>query len=257
VLTQTERDEYLEEIRRRVCSVCVERPPGGPPCGPLGKPCGIELHLAQLIESVREVHSPLIEPYLEHNRHEVCETCVYHRDSRFCPCPMDSLIVLLVEAVEEVERRRQERGPVEEGLGGSAEEGAASLAEILRAYDQATGCWTGCDWPTRFGTTEQDLNGCTPEEARRRAGAALEPEAADWEMAALWLARVQATAARAETEAALAVKAAQAGDWPEALAHARQAQALEFASGRALWRDKPPTWGPFFRAVQAAASREE
>ena len=43
--TLIERGEYLAEIRKQVCSRCVERPPGGPPCAPLGKQCGVEMHL--------------------------------------------------------------------------------------------------------------------------------------------------------------------------------------------------------------------
>src|SRR5262249_47776782 len=52
MLTKRELAEYLNEIRREVCSRCVERPPGGPPCAPLGKQCGIEMHLPELIDAV-------------------------------------------------------------------------------------------------------------------------------------------------------------------------------------------------------------
>ena len=52
-----ELDEYLEAIRSGVCSHCIERPPGGPPCAPLGKRCGIELNLARLVGVVHRVHS--------------------------------------------------------------------------------------------------------------------------------------------------------------------------------------------------------
>lgn len=97
--------EYLDEIRSYVCSRCVERPPGGPPCAPLGKQCGIELHLPELINAIRAVDSPGIGPYLAHNRQTICTTCP-HLHSSICPCPMDYLAVLLVEAVESVDERR-------------------------------------------------------------------------------------------------------------------------------------------------------
>jgi hypothetical protein len=104
MLTEVELTEYLDEIRKQVCSRCVERPPGGPPCAPLGKQCGIEMHLPQLIDSIRAVHSDSIAPYLESNRQRICETCPQlHGDD--CPCPMDYLAVLVVEAVETVDRR--------------------------------------------------------------------------------------------------------------------------------------------------------
>jgi hypothetical protein len=103
--TDTERTEYLDEIRRQVCSRCVERPPGGPPCEPLGKQCGIELHLPELIDAIHGVNSESIAPYLETNRRLICEGCPRQHASD-CPCPMDYLAVLLVQAVETVDARR-------------------------------------------------------------------------------------------------------------------------------------------------------
>src|SRR5579872_633649 len=100
-----EMQEYLDEIRQEVCSRCVERPPGGPPCAPLGKPCGVEMHLPQLVDAVHEVHSDLIAPYLDNNRSKICQGCAFLHSS-CCPCPMDYLAVLVVEAVEAVDRRR-------------------------------------------------------------------------------------------------------------------------------------------------------
>lgn len=46
-------EEYLAEIRAEVCNCCIEKPPGGPPCLPLGKRCGIERHLPQIVELAR------------------------------------------------------------------------------------------------------------------------------------------------------------------------------------------------------------
>jgi hypothetical protein len=108
MVTQEEMVEYLNEIRREVCGRCVERPPGGPPCMPLGKQCGIEMHLPQLIDAIHEVRSASILPYLSNNREKICEHCT-HLHSSICPCPMDYLSVLLVGAVEAVDQRRKER----------------------------------------------------------------------------------------------------------------------------------------------------
>lgn len=107
MVTDTELNEYLDEIRKEVCSRCVERPPGGPPCAPLGKQCGVELHLPEIIDSIHGERSDSIVPYLEHNRHQICEKCQFLHSS-ICPCPMDYLAVLLVEAVEAVDRRHAE-----------------------------------------------------------------------------------------------------------------------------------------------------
>jgi hypothetical protein len=108
MLTEAERGEYLDEIRLRVCRLCVERPLGGPPCAPLGKECGIEMHLPQLIEAIRGVQSPLLAPYLDRNRQQICNHCG-RLGSAICPCPMDYLGALLAEAVEAVDQRREQR----------------------------------------------------------------------------------------------------------------------------------------------------
>ena len=114
MLAEADLAEYLDEIRREVCSRCIERPPGGPPCAPLGKVCGIELHLPKLIDAIHEVNSPCIAPYLHHNRETICGQCQFlHSD--LCPCPMDYLAVLLVQAVEKVDERRKVRGGSQPG----------------------------------------------------------------------------------------------------------------------------------------------
>jgi hypothetical protein len=105
MLTESELTEYLDEIREHVCSRCVERPPGGPPCAPQGKKCGVELHLPQLIDAIHEVRSGSIVPYLENNQEKVCRFCD-HIDTSICPCPLRYLAVLIVEAVEAVDQRR-------------------------------------------------------------------------------------------------------------------------------------------------------
>ena len=108
MIAAPELQEYLDEIRKQVCSRCIEKPAGGPPCGPLGKDCGIEMHLPELIESIHQVHSPRIAPYLDRNRSEICAHCSLLHTS-ICPCPMDYLGVLLVHAVETVDERHRQR----------------------------------------------------------------------------------------------------------------------------------------------------
>src|SRR3954453_288582 len=108
MFTRAELEEYLDEIRREVCTRCVERPPGGPPCAPQGKQCGAEMHLPQLIDAIHEVHSPSIGPYLDKCQSKICTGCPLLHSSD-CPCPMDYLSVLIVQAVEEVDERRELR----------------------------------------------------------------------------------------------------------------------------------------------------
>jgi hypothetical protein len=111
--TPEQVQEYLDEIREQVCSRCIEKPPGGPPCEPLGKVCGLELHLPDFVKAVHEVDSRFIAPYQEHNRCAICAGCE-HQGASCCPCPMDYLLVLAVQAIETVDERH--RSPALSGV---------------------------------------------------------------------------------------------------------------------------------------------
>lgn len=104
--TTAEIQEYLAEVREQVCRRCVERPPGGPPCAPLGKKCGVELHFPEYLEAIHKVGSPSIVPYLEGLHRDVCSGCACH-NGEICPCSLDYLMVLVVQAVETVDERRR------------------------------------------------------------------------------------------------------------------------------------------------------
>ena len=254
MVTESDLAEYLDEIRKQVCACCIERPPGGPPCAALGKQCGVELHLRQLIDAIHEVHSPLIEPYLNHNRQAICEHCAFLQSS-ICPCPMDYLAIPLVQAVETVDERRGRREKGRQLLSSLPGSGETALGEIARFYGDAAGRWTGCDWPTRFGRTGLDLNGCPSTEAESMAVDSVgREEAKDWEAAAGWLARIERLSEQAEAQAALAVKAANAGEWEEAVEHARRACLIEFSSGRPIHRATRLTWAPLRHAIEVAAA---
>jgi hypothetical protein len=101
----TDLEEYMCEIREQVCARCIERPPGGPPCEPLGKRCGIELDLPQLVDAVHRVQSSVMEPYIDHFHDDVCMHCA-NRGTGQCPCPLEFLLVLAVQAIEAVDQRR-------------------------------------------------------------------------------------------------------------------------------------------------------
>ena len=102
--TQQQLAEYMDEIRKDVCSRCIERPPGGPPCAPLGKRCGIELNLSQLVEAVHARYSGQMEPYIANFHEMVCAHCP-NRPTDQCPCPLEYLLSLAVEAIEAVDER--------------------------------------------------------------------------------------------------------------------------------------------------------
>jgi hypothetical protein len=112
-----EYDEYLTALREQVCGRCIERRTGTPPCAPHGKACGIELHLPGLIDICRTTDSALIDPYIERLHDSICADCEY-KDQPGCPCPLDYLLQLAVEAVEVVEQRRAARSAQAASLAG-------------------------------------------------------------------------------------------------------------------------------------------
>ena len=103
--TQLQLDEYMAEIRDKVCSRCIDRPPGAPPCAPYGKQCGIELHLEAIVELTHQTHCQAMDPYIERFHEDVCSHCL-NRDTDHCPCPLDPLLELAIEAIEAVDQRR-------------------------------------------------------------------------------------------------------------------------------------------------------
>ena len=106
--TQTELGEYMAEIRERVCRRCIERPPGGPPCLPLGKTCGIELHLEGIVDICHAAQGDVMDPYIEQLHSDVCATCPACVTDQ-CPCALHYLLLLAAEAVDAVDQRRREQ----------------------------------------------------------------------------------------------------------------------------------------------------
>jgi hypothetical protein len=95
---------------------------------------------------------------------------------------MDSLSLLVVEAIEAVDERRgrQRRGSeLIENLPPADEDATEA---VFRAYEQAVRRWTGCDWPTGFAGL--DLNGVSASEAETLAIESIGSDKADaWEAA--------------------------------------------------------------------------
>jgi hypothetical protein len=100
---QAEVQKYQEAIRSQVCSHCEEKPAGGPPCEPLGRRCGFELQLPELLQAIHEVKGPSIQPYLSNIQRRFCAQCRLPSVD-CCPCPVDYLLVLAVQAVKGVDR---------------------------------------------------------------------------------------------------------------------------------------------------------
>jgi hypothetical protein len=94
--------EYMAEIRAQACCHCIERLPGAPPCEQLGKHCGIEMHLPVLVQVAHAIRSGMIDPYIDCFHETICMTCPYRSTSE-CPCPLDYLLPLAIDAIETVD----------------------------------------------------------------------------------------------------------------------------------------------------------
>jgi hypothetical protein len=178
----------------------------------------------------------MITPYLEHNRNSICSQCAFLHTS-ICPCPMDYLSVLIVEAVEKVDQRQRR---YELCKTWHKEPEVPDLEAVRRAYEQGAGTWTGCDWPTHFGKSGLDLNGMDAKSVALSMADA-EP-AEDWRAAAAWLAEVERRAREAERHAAAAVKAVAEDRWADGLHNVECAWAKEFSTGRPLRHGFPLAW---------------
>ncbi len=178
-----------------------------------------------------------------------------------------------------------------------------TIDDVRVAYEGARGRWSGCNWPTHYGSFGLDLDGVSSTQARRaadrwRAIAADEVTghevtageesslvdtalhlrlgrrvvcvradrdsgllvcggsavrccagalAGEWEFAAYWLEEIESDAGWAEDEAREAVRAAEGGDWGDALGHACQACLIE--SGY----DAPGPWTGLKGVIERAA----
>ena len=130
VLSQSHYDAYLRTIRQKVCADCDERPAGGPPCAARGTVCGVELYLPKLVDSIHEVRRRRMQNFEVNALCRVCRDCIALGNCG-CPCPMDSLLLRVVEAVEEADQRVQQA----ELDGHPCDQPAGRLAYWLSEHD--------------------------------------------------------------------------------------------------------------------------
>ena len=144
MLSRAQYAEYLAEVREQVCDRCPQRVPGQPPYRPQCRRCGVELQLPQLVTAIGEAGDELSEFDPAPDRQKVCAQCVC-RDRADCPCPAGLLPALLVRAVRAVEERRRQRDLVRRRLARPRRPRPTAMAELVRAYEAATGTCVGCD----------------------------------------------------------------------------------------------------------------
>lgn len=128
MLTGAEGQDYLGEIRQRVCSRCPRWPQDG-----LAQPeCPLENQLPQLIDALHETEED-----------STLQSVLQNGNGPVCPTPELSASVVRV-AADVVERRAQwER--LRNRLAHLPRPARVPVAEMIRAYEEATGTLTGCD----------------------------------------------------------------------------------------------------------------
>ena len=104
---------YRDAIRRRVCAICLDGADDGS-CALVSPPsCAIDEHLPRLVEAILDVRHRHADAYAAAVEARVCSHCT-HRDGlglcglrRDGRCAVSVYLPLVIEAVEEVERRQE------------------------------------------------------------------------------------------------------------------------------------------------------
>ena len=104
---------YRDAIRRRVCTICLDGKDDGS-CGLAVPPaCAIEEHLPRLVDAILDVRDRRDDAYASAVEARVCGHCSHRDNLGFCGlrrdgrCTVSVYLPLIVEAVEEVERRHE------------------------------------------------------------------------------------------------------------------------------------------------------
>jgi hypothetical protein len=99
---------YLDEIRRRVCGLCLDRRDDGTCHLKGGRTCAIDAQLPSLVESIRDVQRGRMDEYVEAIEAGVCSQCEGRASTGQCAfrdrgeCALWMYLALVVDAVETV-----------------------------------------------------------------------------------------------------------------------------------------------------------
>ena len=110
-------DKLGKEVLERICAVCIDRRDDGS-CGlDTDLRCSIKLHLPRILQTLGKVSSPRLSDYAERIRSSICAVCEDREPDGSCEvrervdCPLDTYLMLVVEAIEDL-RRRDDAGPM-------------------------------------------------------------------------------------------------------------------------------------------------
>jgi hypothetical protein len=104
---------YREAIRRRVCAVCLDGADDGTCALGARTSCAIEEHLGPLVDAILDVRSHHDDAYAAAVEARVCSRCTHRDQLGLCRlrrdgrCTLSVYLPLVVEAIDEVERRHE------------------------------------------------------------------------------------------------------------------------------------------------------
>ena len=93
----------LAEIRRIVCQRCCRRWPDAPPCGSMGKGCGMDEYLPKLWEICRTHAEWTVNQCLDHFEQTVCPDC-HLAGTKYCSCPLNYLLPLAIQVIRTMDQ---------------------------------------------------------------------------------------------------------------------------------------------------------
>ena len=103
---------YETAVLDRICAVCIDRKDDGD-CGlDPALECSIKQHLPALLEMLQGVTFDNMSEYVDRVRNSVCNICNQGNQNGTCnvrehvDCSLDRYLALVVEAIEEVDRRK-------------------------------------------------------------------------------------------------------------------------------------------------------
>jgi hypothetical protein len=107
-------DQYWQEISERICKKCIDGDgTGGCRLAPDAS-CQIQVFLPEIVQTVANVHSDSLDPYVSALRRHVCILCDWERPDTTCArrnqleCALDRYFPLVVEAIETVKAKYED-----------------------------------------------------------------------------------------------------------------------------------------------------
>ena len=100
-------DKYLEAIKEKVCTHCIDAGQDGDCRISTSRDCTIETNYNRIVKSILATKSNRYEDYVAGLRENVCENCSYGEpdqcdDRNQVECPLDRYYPMIVDAIEEV-----------------------------------------------------------------------------------------------------------------------------------------------------------